>query len=261
MASKVIEKLAETYQVLYLDPDATEQEEYEKVLLKGQPSPATDLGHFIGDDRDVHDTVDTPAGPVEVITLYNRSDFEVFVRCMMAAKDGPKRQVPKTTGASTLVTFNWDKIRANRDDYKETIIVLSVGPYSNVPAEEVGLEPDEWAEKSYLIRKFHECNHFICRKLFPDQIEAVWDELVADAIGICGAYGYFDPELELKFLGIKDCKYVGGRLENYTEITDELVGKVVEVMEEFDDIIKIYEGLEPFDLIPILEETQGDLWG
>ena len=182
MASKVIEKLAETYQVLYLDPDATEQEEYEKVLLKGQPAPATDLGHFIGDDRDVHDTVDTPAGPVEVITLYNRSDFEVFVRCMMAAKDGPKRQVPKTTGASTLVTFNWDKIRANRDDYKETIIVLSVGPYSNVPAEEVGLEPDEWAEKSYLIRKFHECNHFICRKLFPDQIEAVWDELVAYAV-------------------------------------------------------------------------------
>ena len=105
MASKVIEELAEVYQVLYLDPDKEDIESYKSILLKGEQAPSRDLSHFTGDERDVHETVETPAGPIEIVTLFNRSDFEVFIRDMMAAKSGPRDVIPKTMGASTLITF------------------------------------------------------------------------------------------------------------------------------------------------------------
>ena len=56
--------------------------------------------------------------------------------------------------------------------------------------------------------------------MFPEKIDAIWDELVADAVGIYGALGRFDPELEKLFLGIKGELYTGGRLENYVEEED-----------------------------------------
>ena len=35
-----------------------------------------------------------------------------------------------------------------------------------------------------------------------DQIDIVWDEIVADAAGIVAAFGMFDAQMEEKFLGI-----------------------------------------------------------
>ena len=43
----------------------------------------------------------------------------------------------------------------------------------------------------------------ICRKLYPDRIDAVWDELVANAGGIRAAFGRFDAKTEKIFLGIE----------------------------------------------------------
>ena len=49
-------------------------------------------------------------------------------------------------------------------------------------------DPD-WLQKSQIIRKYHECTHFICRNLYPEKTDAVRDELIADAIGIYAADG------------------------------------------------------------------------
>ena len=52
---------------------------------------------------------------------------------------------------------------------KESLIVLSRGEYSAVPAEAVGLEKDEWIEKSLRVRLYHESAHIVCRARFPGQ--------------------------------------------------------------------------------------------
>lgn len=279
----MIRKLAQVYPQLYLNPDCADQEDYKKVVLRGLSAETEDLSHFSGDPRDHKETAETPAGPVEVITLYDRRDFELFIRAMMAAKEGPLAPVPKTQGAATIATFNWPRINAHKEkffldekekgnlfpdwggefarfrqvksNYIDWIIVLSVGPYSNVPAEAMGLSEEAWIEKSHLIRKYHECTHFVCRNLYPDRIDAVYDELVADAIGLYAAFGTFEPEKEKLFLGIKEGRYTGGRLENYVEKDrppDALASECEDNLERFEKLFCQNQGKNPFEMISLL---------
>ena len=162
----VIETLAEIYPQLYLDPNREEKEAYRKVVLQGEMPESRDLSHFRQDPLDRKEIVETPAGTVVVVSLRNRADYEVFVRCMMAAKEGPKAPIPASQGASTLVAFNWPRIYAHREqfmeeqraagveepdwseefsrfisvpaNYQDLFVVLSWGPYSSVTAAEAG---------------------------------------------------------------------------------------------------------------------------
>ena len=279
----VIEKLAETYPQLYLNPDSTGKEAYRKVVLEGAVPEVKDLSHFEQDVMDREETVETPAGKVQVISLRNRKDYETFVRCMMAAKEGPEKPIPASQGASTLVVFNWPRINEHkreyleaqlaagvsepdwsaefqrfisvRENYQDLLVVLSWGPYSNITAEQAGQPEESWPETSYTIRKYHELTHVICRRLYPDRIEAVWDELVADAIGIYAAFGKYDAELEKLFLGISEGQYTGGRLENYTDDAQRLAIEAGKMLDQFSEIIGDRQ-TEPFDLIPVLQEYQ-----
>ena len=280
----VIETLAEIYPQLYLDPNREEKETYRKVVLQGEMPESRDLSHFRQDPLDRKEIVETPAGTVVVVSLRNRTDYEVFVRCMMAAKEGPKAPIPASQGASTLAAFNWPRINAHRKQYMEEqraagveepdwseefsrfisvpanyqdlFVVLSWGPYSSVTAAEAGQTEDTWPEISYAIRKYHELTHVICRRLYPDRIDGVWDELVADAVGIYAALGHYDAELEKRCLGITGERYTGGRLENYSDDAEKLAKPVSEMLDRFCGIIGEHPDAAPFDLIPILQEYQ-----
>lgn len=280
----VIETLAEVYPQLYLDPDREEKEAYRKIVLQGEEAERKDLSHFRQNVLDREETLDTPAGTVRVVSLRNREDYEIFIRCMMAAKEGPEKPIPASQGASTLVAFNWPRIYAHRDrflkeqaeagvaepdwaaefqrflsvreNYQDLLVVLSWGPYSGLTAEEAGQPKETWQETSYQIRKYHELTHVICRRLYPDRIEAVWDELVADAVGIYAALGFFDCGLEKRCLGISGERYTGGRLENYTDSVEELAERVSRMLDRFVGIIGEHQGAESFELIPVLQAHQ-----
>lgn len=291
---EAMETLARRYPQLYLDPrNEGAEEACLNAVRRGIMPETEDLLHFHGDSRDRLEILETPAGPVEVLTLYDRADFELFLR-IIAYRCGPQ-EIPKTQGASTLDgIINWPKIRehqeqwlreqrekgiaepdweaefaaftADRKNYRDLLVVLSAGPYSNVPAEAAGLSEEAWITASYTIRKYHECTHVVCRRLYPEQISAVWDELTADAVGLYAAFGRFEPEREEQFLGIRDGRYTGGRLQNYTEDacdpgkTDRLAEKISAVLQEFKKIIEKKAPEDPFALIPVLESRQKDLW-
>ena len=294
---EVIKELAEIYPQLYLDHDRSDTEAYRAVVLRGDRPESKDLSHFVMDPRDKAEHMETPAGTALVTTLYDRKDFETFVRIMMAAKDGLDRQIPATMGASTLITFNWDRIRAHKErfireqlaagvvfpdwpaefahfreakeNYLDMLIVLSRGPYSNVKADDVSrvlgydVGKDEWLDMSDDIRKYHELTHFVCRKLFPDRIDAVWDELVADAAGIYAALGRYDRKLEELFLGINDCRYAGGRLENYIdegEDADSLSEKICGVLKGFESMAAEDRERDVFGFMLMLEDCRERSW-
>ncbi len=282
----IIEDLAEVYPQLYLDPDREEKEAYRAVVLQGEMPESQSLAHFQQSLMDNAENVDTPAGAVQVVSLRNRRDYEVFVRCMMAAKEGPRASIPATQGASTLITFNWPRIREHkkaymeeqraagnlspdwnaefqrftsvRENFMDMLVVLSCGPYSGLTAEQVGQPEETWTQTSLAIRKYHELTHVICRKQYPDQIEAVWDELVADAIGIYGALGRYDAPLEKRFLGISDGHYIGGRLENYTDSAPALAGMISRTLDRFVQIFEEHPGAGTFEMIPILQAQQAE---
>ena len=117
--SGVLKCLAAEYPQLYLNPDADLQEAYRRVVLRGEMPEQARLAHYIGDEYDSMETVDTPAGQVRVVSLGCRRDFELVMRGMMAAKDGPQAMIPASQGAAMLTVFNWPRIKAIIDAREE----------------------------------------------------------------------------------------------------------------------------------------------
>ncbi len=286
---KALEYLAGIYPQLYLTPGEGAPEIYKKIVTRGEDAPTHDLGHFIRSDRDVCGYEETPAGEVLAVTLYERKDFECFLQIM--AYRCAAKEIPRTQGAVLLSgVINWEKIRAHEreflssggdeagwneefrrftavpDNYKDVLIALSAGPYSAVPAKDVGMEEEEWLRASYRIRKAHECTHFICRRLCPEKIDAVWDELIADAVGIFAAFGHYDRAMAERFLGISTEGYVGGRLENYVEKgpdlnerLEALTQKVRKTLYHLETVIGNSAEKDPYRLALQLEDEY-DFW-
>ncbi|MBR3430240.1 MAG: hypothetical protein IKG87_09105 [Clostridia bacterium] len=269
--SPIVAALANDYPVLYLNPDHDSIESYRMAVQRGEEPQRKTLDHYQGDVLDSDETVSSPAGPVRVITLGNRHDFELVIRGLMAAREGPDAKVPESQGAAMLRVFNWPRIHAHlagfpepernlefkrftsvKDNYLDRLVILSRGPYSHVDAAEAGFDETEWLQLSDTIRRYHEITHVICRRLFPENIEAVRDELVADAVGLVAAFGAFDPELEKKFLGIRDGRYTGGRLGNYTDEPEITAESVCTMLSRFEEVIRKTEWESPYDLIPPL---------
>ena len=269
--TSVLEHLAVDYLQLYLNPDTDSQEAYRRVVLRGETPQTKSLAHYRGDRADRDEIADTPAGCVRVVTLGNRQDFELALRSLMAAKDGPLVPIPESQGAAMLTVFNWPRIHAHlalypeeeraaefkrftavRENYVDMLVLLSRGPYSHVDAAAVGETEAAWLEHSDTIRRYHELTHVICRRLCPGDVAPIRDELAADAVGLIAAYGRFDPETEKLFLGIRDGRYVGGRLGNYTDTPEALVGAVCAALERIRATMEKQAGTEPFRLIPAL---------
>ena len=288
----VLETLAEIYEQLYVEPGEKGELEYPDIVRRGEHAKEKSLAHFRTDARDTMEYMETPAGAVRVITLYHREDFITFLRIM--ANRCAAVSIPDTQGASIIDgVINWRKIEAHKKEFfeneaaagdlspdwgaefkkftsvkanfKDAIIILSVGPYSAIPASDLGFAADKWISLSDTIRKYHECTHFICRRKYPDKIDAVWDELVADAVGIYAAFGRSDPGMEAHFLGIRDGLYTGGRLENYVDADneeekkaalDELSAKIQTILGDFERITSLNPGVTPFELAEILENTK-----
>ena len=269
--TSVLSSLAKDYPLLYLNPDTDDIETYRRVVLSGEDPGTHSLDHYTGDAFNRLETVDTPAGEVRVVTLGNRKDFELVIRGLMAAKNGPQDKIPESQGAATINVFNWPRIHAHlaqfppeeqsaefkrfkedKRNYIDTLVVLSRGPYSHVDAAAAGYTEEEWLEYSDTIRRYHELTHVICRRMYPEDIDAVRDELVADAVGLVAAFGRFDPSLEMLFLGIRDGQYTGGRLGNYTDEPEKLAEPVCAALERIRALIDHAQWESPFDLIPAL---------
>jgi hypothetical protein len=200
--SDILAALAGEYPQLYLNPDSDAQETYRHVVLRGEEPETTRLDHYRGSEFDRMETVDTPAGPVRVVTLGGRRDFEIAVRGLMAAKNGPLAPIPESQGTAMLTVFNWPRIRAHlaafpeeeqaaeykrftsvKVNYTDMLVVLSRGPYSGVSASAMWLTEGEWLARSDTIRRYHELTHVICRRLYQEDVDPVRDELEAVAGG------------------------------------------------------------------------------
>ena len=128
------------------------------------------------------------AGKIPVITIKDTEDFESLVTDV--AYKGVRPAQLSSTGAIFLFG------KTNR------FIILSSKPYSNVPASELGLAENDWAEKSMKIRLEHECTHYFTNRFFGSSRNNLHDELTADFFGLENAFGFYRAEYFLRFLGL-----------------------------------------------------------
>ena len=251
MGTEAIEALARRFPQLYVAPAEDAQSAHRLASGRGVAPEGATLAHFEGSPRDELREIATPAGPVEVLFLARRGDFETFLRII--GHKSSLAPIAPTVGAITYRGLpDWGKVADARAAYlaaggedwrgefarlakepgafRSEIVVISEGPYSNVPSAGTPYAPDEWLRISREIRLHHECAHVVCRRTMPDDVLPVWDEVTADAVGLIFAIGCYDSALAARFLGVTDSGFEGGRLEEY--LNDAQVARIDEVAAE-----------------------------
>jgi hypothetical protein len=181
----------------------------------------------------------TPAGRIPLLIAETRQDFVLLVQAL--AKRNEPVPIPDSMGASMVAGYNnwhriqllrsafeasnpsssWDvefqRIKEQKSCYQDRFIILSRGPYSGVPASDLGLQPEEWRSISLAIRREHECAHYFTRRVFGSMRNNLIDELIADYWAISTTLNHFQADWFLRFFGLEAFpRYrVGGRLQNY----------------------------------------------
>lgn len=179
----------------------------------------------------------TTAGRAPFIRVNRRSDFETLVRAFsMGSEPG---RVPRSMGACTIGGYNnWERVRLLREQwcavhrgqsfsfaaiasekshYQDCFLILSEGPYSDVPHSALGLSEEEWLEGSFVLRLEHECAHYWTRRVLLSMRNNIMDELIADYCGMLAAAGRYRADWQGLFLGIEDSGRIreSGRFGNY----------------------------------------------
>ncbi len=146
-----------------------------------------------------------------VIRVRNASDFEDLVTNV--AYKGVRPDNIERTGVSFI--------------HGKTVryIILSYKPYSNVAAQELGLDEEAWKEKSMQLRFGHECTHFFTKQTYGITNNILHDEIMADFIGMYEAFGFYKADWFLRFMGIAGEN--DGRIIFYTK---DLSAKVREAV-------------------------------
>ena len=276
-----LEALARRFPQLYVAPAEGAQDVHRLASGRGIVLPGATLAHFEGSPQDELRVVGTPAGSVEVLFLERRDDFETFLRII-----GHKSRldpIARTVGAITYRGLaDWGEVADTREAYlaaggddwdgefarlarepgrfRAEIVVISEGPYSNVPAEETPFEPGEWVRVSREIRLHHECAHVVCRRVMPDDVLPVWDEVTADVVGLLCATGRYDRELAARFLGVTERGFADGRLSEYldeeqTARIDEVAAEVYGACGRIEGLCGPEEAADPFGFLLELKRT------
>ena len=221
-------------------------EAYRDATLRGVPvetlpeATGLELAHPEAVEVVLHSS---PAGRIPLLIARRRPEFVALIQAL-TRKNEPE-PVPGAQGALMLAGYNnWSRIRElrhrweagepatrqtatwgeefqrlqpRRELYQDRFILLSDGPYSAVPAGDLGLDEEEWRRLSLVIRRDHECAHYLTRRLFGSMRNNLLDELMADYAGLVGATGRFNAGWFLRFLGLEDFpRYrAGARLDLY----------------------------------------------
>jgi hypothetical protein len=286
----VLEGMAQRYTQLYLEPakGMSESEIYKDIVLRGKKPDACELHGFLCSPMDRLYKKATPAGDAEILYLRERKDFERFIRIMMYKCEPVIIQ--KSMGAAIICGItNWQKIEKHqmqylhsgnwdlaeefkrftgkKSNYLDTLIVVSYGEYSNLNYKSTLYSKEDWLNISLEIRIYHECTHYICRKLYPKLINALWDEILADCIGLLNGTGHYDASLAKALLGVSAEGFAdGGRLSNYINEKTDISATAVSVSNLIDRIADITadyirEGMDYFAILMKLEENSKELYG
>lgn len=185
-----------------------------------------------------------PAGPVPVLVARHRPDFVRLVQALTARNE--PEEVPDAMGACLIKGLaDWERVAEYRrlwekrlghpaDEaawaaemasglaprkplWQDRLILLSDGPYSAVPAAEVGLDEAAWRDRSLALRRAHEMFHYLTLRRAGTIRSHLLDEVLADYAGLVEAFGHYDARLALRFLGLDLLPELrpGGRLEVY----------------------------------------------
>ncbi|MEM7115224.1 MAG: hypothetical protein AAF614_22480 [Chloroflexota bacterium] len=215
------------------------QAAYRAVCLQGAIPPKRATGILFERPAAMKlELVGTIAGTLPIIRTPHRPDFIKLVQAF-AHRNEPY-VVPDSMGACLVSGFNnWDRVRqyqqswrakrpfgnwdsefqklqSRKECYQDRFLILSEGPYSNVPGQALNLPAAEWQALSYYIRRQHESAHYVMKRVYGVMHKHVLDEIIADYAALVAVTGRYRADWFLHFMGLERERYrENGRLQNY----------------------------------------------
>ena len=187
----------------------------------------------------------TLGGRLPVISTESHRDFRQMEALMSARKEAP--ELPMTVNAFTLEA-------RPESIYRHRVLLLNYAPYSNIPADRLGLDERDWMERSHRLRQRHESAHYETLRLLGGMKNHALDEILADAMGQIAAFGDFDADRQRIFFGLtKGGDTCTGRLSFYTQRAEpEECAKIYRAVDEALELVA--------DELRRLQKTQADDW-
>ena len=169
---------------------------------------------------------DHPMGALPVLWTPDRADFETLVRAL-GCRSEPEVIHPAVNAQLVSGFVNWDRVRRYRDAwggrepdwpgelqrvdtqqpsaFRDRAVVITTAPYSGVNARDLGLGLDEpaWLEASHVVRLEHEFTHYATKRLYGAMRAHVYDELIADCMGLTAGLGAYTARCALTCLGLE----------------------------------------------------------
>ena len=176
-------------------------------------------------------------GRLPVIATESHSDFRAM-EALLNGRGNPQAY-PSTVNAFTMQT------RAKMI-YRHRVLLLNYAPYSNIPAEMMGLSGADWLTCSHRLRLRHECAHYETLRILNGMQSHALDEIMADALGQIAAFGNFDADRQRVYFGLTKGKDTcTGRLSFYCrDVAEEERAKVYRAVDlVLDAVAEELDGL------------------
>lgn len=194
---------------LWFKPDETvhNSASYRRLVLQGESADEAVIAAapMLQDPEGISlQMMDHPCGAMPVLRFRHQSDFVLAVRCL--AHRCKPATIQTTVHAQAIAgLIHWGLIRDLDRDQRCELLLLHEAPYSSLPAAAVpgNLSDQEWLEASMTWRLEHELTHIACKRLVGEMRINLFDELLADALGMRAALGQFNATLFLKGLGVR----------------------------------------------------------
>ena len=193
---------------LWIKPqkEASKSETYKRLVLKGE-SYIESKQDAILDLKDPAGfsirLAEHPCGTLPVIEIEDRDDFLNVVRCLAYRCELNTIQ-PSVHAQAISGLIHWGLIRKVNNLLRAKLIILHRSPYSSLPARLIPGNPtnEKWLELSEHWRLEHELTHLATKRLVGEMRLNLYDELIADALGMLKALKIFSADLFRVGLGL-----------------------------------------------------------
>ncbi len=163
--------------------------------------------NFVEPENVIIDIYNSFAGRIPIIIFENAQDFENFITNLFKMGHGAENL--SQIGASFI------------SGKTQRFLALSKKFYSNINPSYLKLTPEEWREKSLIIRREHEITHYYTKKFYGNANNNLHDELIADFTGIYAAFNQYSAKLfRAKNELAKIAVTCANNLENWTKTGD-----------------------------------------
>ena len=193
---------------LWIKPqkEASKSETYKRLVLKGESYNQSKQDAILELSDPVGFSIRLakhPCGTLPVIEIEDRDDFLSVVRCLAYRCELNTIQ-PSVHAQAISGLIHWGLIRKVNNLLRAKLIILHRSPYSSLPARLIPGNPtnEKWIELSQHWRLEHELTHLATKRLVGEMRLNLYDELIADALGMLKALKIFSADLFRIGLGL-----------------------------------------------------------